>query len=210
MYVGDILKKKILSYSDKLILRYNPSITDEQVEIINYGLESIYLTFTKLIIIICLSFILGITYKILIILLFYNIIRITSFGLHASKSIYCLLASVLFLIGGVYLCDFIHLNFFIKVILCFFCIICIYLYAPADTHKRPLVNKKKRLIYKTISLINAGIFSIFIVMYNESIISNYLLYSMIVAVNMILPFTYKVFNMPYNNYKNYEYGLINY
>ena len=204
------MKKKILSYSDKLILRYNPSITDEQVEIINYGLESIYLTFTKLIIIICLSFILGITYKILLLLLFYNIIRITSFGLHASKSIYCLLASVLFLIGGVYLCDFIHLNYFIKVILCFFCIICIYLYAPADTHKRPLVNKKKRLIYKIISLINAGIFSIFIVMYNESIISNYLLYSMIVAVNMILPFTYKVFNMPYNNYKKFEYGLINY
>lgn len=204
------MKKKFLSYSDKLILRYDPSITDEQMEIINYGLESVYLTFTKLIIIICLSFILGITYKILIILLFYNIIRITSFGLHASKSIYCLLASVLFLIGGVYLCDFIHLNFFIKVILCFFCIICIYLYAPADTHKRPLVNKKKRLIYKIISLINACVFSIFIVMYNESIISNYLLYSMIVAVNMILPFTYKVFNMPYNNYKNYKYGLINY
>lgn len=203
------MKDKFLDCSDKLILKYDSSITDEQIEIINYGLESIYLTFTKLIIIVCLSFILGITYKMLLLLIFYNIIRSTSFGLHASKSIYCLLSSIIFFIGGVFFCELIRVSFVIKIFLCLICIVCIYLYAPADTHKRPIISKKKRLIYKIISLISTCSFSILIVVYNESIISNYLLFSMIVAVSMILPFTYKVFNMPYNNYKNYDYGLSN-
>ena len=203
------MKKKFLNFSDNIIRKYNPSITDDDIDVIKYGLEGVYLTVTKLFIILLLSFILKITNKMLLILIFYNIIRFTAFGIHASKSIYCLLSSCLFLIGGVYFCEHICIGFQLKIFLCFVCIYSIYLFAPADTYKHPLVNEKKRKFYKIISLLNSGIFSIFIVMYNESIISNYLLFSMIVAVIMILPFTYKVFNMPYNNYKNYKYGLIN-
>lgn len=202
------MKIKFLNFADFMIKKYNSDVTDDEIEIINYGLESIYLTFTKLFIILIISIILGITYKMLLILLFYNIIRFTAFGIHASKSIYCLLSSCLFLIGGVYLCEIIHISLFVKAVLCFICLMCVYFYAPADTHKRPLVNRNKRKIYKIISLINSAVFSILIVVYNESIISNYLLFCMIVAVVMIHPFTYKVFNMPYNNYKNYDYGSI--
>ena len=201
------MKKKFLLFADNTIKKKYPSISNDEIEIINYGLESVYLTITKLLIILLLSVILGITDKVLLILIFYNIIRITAFGLHASKSIYCLISSCLFLIGGVFICEFINISFPLKVIMSFVCIICIYLYAPADTHKRPLINKKKRKIYKTISLLSSVIYSILIVVYNESVISSYLLFSMIIAVMMILPFTYKVFNMPYNNYKTYDYGL---
>lgn len=201
-----VLKKKFLNFADKIIKDSNPSITEDDIEIINYGLESVYLTVTKLIVILTLSILLNITDKMLLILVFYNVIRITAFGIHASKSIYCLISSCLFLIGGVYVCELLHLSFIIKVIMCFICIMFVFLYAPADTHKRPIINKKKRKIYKTVSLISASIFSILIVVYNESIISNYLLFSMIVAVIMIHPFTYKMFNMPYDNYKSYEYG----
>lgn len=202
-----VLKNKFLNFSDKIIIKNYPSITEDDIAIINYGLESVYLTITKLVIILFFSLLLGITSKMLLILIFYNVIRSTAFGLHASKSIYCLLSSCLFLIGGVYICESLQMIFLLKVILCFICIICIYRYAPADTHKRPLVNKKKRLIYKIISLISSAIFSILVVVYNESIISNYLLFSMIVAVIMIHPFTYKIFNLPYNNYKSYKYEL---
>lgn len=203
------MKNKFLNFADKTIINSNPTITEDELEIINYGLESLYLTISKLIIILIISFVLGITYKMLLLLILYNIIRFTAFGIHASKSIYCLLSSCLLFIGGVYLCEFINISLLTKVIISFICILCIYKYAPADTHKRPLVNEKKRKMYKLISLISCSIFSILIVVYNEIIISNYLLFSMIVAVIMIHPFTYKVFNMPYNNYKNYDYGLGN-
>ena len=112
-----------------MIKKYNSDVTDDEIEIINYGLESIYLTFTKLFIILIISIILGITYKMLLILLFYNIIRFTAFGIHASKSIYCLLSSCLFLIGGVYLCEIIHISLFVYAVLCFICLMCVYFYA---------------------------------------------------------------------------------
>lgn len=37
------------------------------------------------------------------------------------------------------------------------------IYAPADTYKRPLVNAKKRKIYKIITVISSSIFLILIV-----------------------------------------------
>lgn len=203
------MKKKFLEFANSLIIKYNPTISDEDIEIIDYGLEGVYLTFTKLFIILIISIILGITKEMLLILVFYNIIRFSAFGIHASKSIYCLTSSILFLIGGVYVCRFFSLSLILKFFISFICIICIYLYAPADTHKRPIINRKKRKHYKTISLFSVSIFSILIVVYNESIISNYLLFSMMVAVIMIHPFTYKVFNMPYDNYKNYKYEQLN-
>ena len=201
------MKKKFLNFADNTIRKNYPTISDDDIEVINYGLESVYLTVTKFIVILFISYILGIIGKMFLILIFYNIIRTTAFGIHASKSLYCLISSCLFLIGGVYVCELLKIDFLLKVVMCFICIICVYLYAPADTHKRPLVNKKKRIIYKTVSLISSLIFSVLIVVYNESIISNYLLFSMIVAVIMIHPFTYKVFNMPYNNYKSYIYDI---
>ena len=41
------------------------------------------------------------------------------------------------------------------------------------------------------------------------IISNYLLVGMVEAVIMIHPLVYKVFKLPYANYKNYNLGLSN-
>ena len=139
------MKKNFLRFANSTILKYYPSLNDDEMEVIDYGLESVYLTFTKLIVILALSFFLGITKQVLLILIFYNIIRFTAFGIHATKSSYCLLSSCIFLIGGVYICNYsINITLIIKVILCFICIISIYLYAPADTHKRPIVNIKKR------------------------------------------------------------------
>jgi len=200
------MKKWILSLAEKTIRENNPTISDDDIAIIKYGLESIYLTITKLIIILIAALILGITKEFLLLLVFYNIIRSTAFGMHASKSSYCLISSFTFLIGGVYLCEFLKLNLIVKAIICFICIICIYKYAPADTHKRPLINKRKRQIYKIISLMSSSIYSILIVIFHSNIVSNYLLVGMIVAVIMILPISYKICKMPYANYKTYNYS----
>ena len=53
------MKKKFLNSSINLIKR-NGKYSDEQIEIITYGLEGIYLSFTKMVILFSLAYILGI------------------------------------------------------------------------------------------------------------------------------------------------------
>lgn len=203
------MKKFLLNHAINFIRKNNPDITEIQLVEVEYGLESIYLTITKMIIIFSLAAILNIFKEVIILSIFYNIIRCTAFGLHATKSIYCLITSIIMFIGGVYICDYLTIPFIVKALICVICLICILKYAPADTYKRPIIKTSKRKRYKIISFISGSILSILILYYNKDIISNYLLVGMIESIIMILPITYKIFNLPYANYKNYNLGLSN-
>lgn len=202
------MKRKLLDYCIKSIKNKYPDYDNDKIEIINYGLESLYLTFSKVILIVGLSLVLGIFKNVVLLLIFYNIIRFTAFGLHAKKSWHCLLISSTLFIGGVYICEYLYLPFIVKIILSLTCILLVAKFAPADTEKRPLINKKRRKKYKILSVLSSGIFAILIVIFNEKIISNYLLFGLIWATLMILPISYKLFNLPYNNYKNYKINTV--
>ena len=196
------MKEQFLDSSINLITK-NKKYTNDEIEMISYGLEAIYLTLTKMIVIITLSLILGIFKETIMLLISYNIIRSQSFGLHASKSIYCLISSILFFIGGTLLCKYITLPNSIMIVTSIICNICLILYAPADTHKRPLINEQKRKRFKKLSVLFGIIYTILIIVFAKYEITKYLLLGMIEAVLMILPISYKLFNLPYNNYKNY-------
>ena len=198
------LKKKLINSSINNIKKVKPNLTEEDLEVIEYGLEGLYLTLTKLVIIIVLSIILHIFKEVLLTILFYNIIRFSAFGIHAKKSSYCLINSLIFFIGGPYLGIYLNINLITKIIISLICLICIILYAPADTVKRPLINKKKRLRFKIISIISSTILTILIIIYSKNSISNFMLIGFIEATLMVLPVTYKLFGLPYNNYKQYS------
>ena len=196
------MKAKFLNSSLELIKK-NSKYTDEQLEIIAYGLEGIYLTITKMVVLFCLAYVLGIVKEFILLLISYNIIRSQAFGLHATKSIYCLISSILLFIGGALICKYFVFPFWISIGSAVVCDICLLLYAPADTYKRPIVNKKKRKRFKIISFILGLIYTMLIFILRDSIYINYLVIGMIEAVLMILPLVYKTFHLPYNNYKTY-------
>ena len=200
------MKKIFLESSIKLIKKYN-NYSDEQIEIIAYGLEGIYLTFTKAIVIFALAFALGVFKDVILLLISYNVIRTQAFGIHASKSIYCLISSLIMFIGGAFLCKYIIIPLWLMIIIAVICTICLFLYAPADTYKRPIVNVKKRRRFRIISTILGVIYTILIIVFKDSVIANYMLIGMFLGVIVILPITYKIFNMPYANYKTYNYGV---
>lgn len=203
------MKEKILKYIMEKIYKYNPNYSKEKMEEIEYGLEGIYLTFTKLIIIFLIAIILGITKEMIILMIIYNIFRTFVFGIHATKSIYCLISSIILFIGGTYLCIYLNVPGYLKIIISIISVILIGFYSPADTIKRPLIKKKKRTRLKIISILLGIINVILIVIYKNDNISNYLLIGMLEATILILPITYKIFKLPYNNYKTYNSGLIN-
>lgn len=199
-----IIMQKIINF----IINNNPKYDSEQLEIIKYGLESIYITVTKSIIIFFIAFLLGLVKELLIFMIFYNLIRMPAFGLHATKSSYCLISSTLIFIGSSLLANVIFFPIYIKVILNSLIILCIFNWAPADTYKRPIVSKKRREIYKTIATLIAITFSFTSILITNQFIANCLIIAPLIECFMISPYIYKLFKLPYNNYKNYlNYGL---
>ncbi len=196
------MKKRFLKWSLNLIKNNNPSIDDIKLDEIRYGLEGIYLTITKTIFIFTICYLLNIFKEMILLLLFFNILRTTGFGLHAKKSWMCWLSSTIMFVILPLLAKNIIIQYNLKLFLGIFSIILIFLYAPADTEKRPLINKKKRIIWKVITTINCTILVIFSLITKE-IISNLIIFGIYSEIILISPLTYKIFHLNYNNYKEY-------
>lgn len=198
------MKKKFLDNSMSRISKKYPEYDEEKLEVIAYGLEALYITITKTIVIFSIAFILGVLKEVFLISLFYNVIRTTAFGMHAKKSSHCYIISSVLFIGMGLLCKYVDFNLYVKLIIAALAFVTLVLYAPADTYKRPLINAKKRKIYKIITIINSLIYIILIIILRDNLISNYLVMGLLDASLMIHPLTYRMFQLPYNNYKKYE------
>lgn len=198
------MKKKILNNCIKNIKKNKPELNEEQIEIIEYGLESIYLTITKIVVIVLLSIVLNIFKETILMILFYNIIRLFAFGLHTKNSTACLFTSISLFIFGAFLAIYLKISIITKIILSVISLILIIIYAPADTEKRPLINEKKRKKFKILSIITSTIMTLLIIFLKDNYITNFMFVGFIEATIMILPITYKLYGVSYNNYKNYN------
>ena len=197
------MKKMFLNWALNLVKQTYPNYDHDKLDIINYGLESMYLTISKMIIIFLSAYLLGIFKEMFIFLIIYNIPRATAFGLHASKTWMCLISSLLIFIGLPIICKTIAIPIFIKLLIFIGCGILFFRYAPADTVKRPIVNQKRRMIYKAISLIICVLYALISLTTNNNFLSNALLFGLLVELSLIIPITYKIFKLPYNNYLSY-------
>ena len=181
-------------------IKSNTNYDSVKLKEIEYGLISIYLTISKLIVIFILCIIFGIVKEMFIFLILYNILRAPSFGLHATKSWICLLSSTIIFIGIPYLCLFLSIPITLKTIIGMLGICFMFKNSPADTKKKPIINKKRREIYKFISTILTIIFSLTSLVIKNNFISNCLIFSIILQNFMISPTVYRIFKLPYNNY----------
>jgi len=196
------MKNLIINNSLNYIKKYN-NYDEDKIAIIKYGLEAIYLTISKFLIISIAALVLGIFKEMVIYMLIYNILRLPSFGLHATKSWICLLSSTTFFIGVPYLCILLKTPIIIKVVICIIGICLMFKNSPADTYKRPIVSKKRRTVYKFLSTILTIIYAFLAIFITNNFIANCLLFSIIMQNLMISPTVYKMFKLPYNNYKTY-------
>lgn len=198
------MKDWIIGKALDLVRKYNPDLDEIAIEEIKYGLLSLYLTVTKVAIILFISILLGIFKEVIIFLVFYNIIRKTSFGLHATKSWICLVSSTTIFLGLPYIATIIQIPFIVKYSLGILCTILLYKNSPADTHKRPIINPVWRKTYKMITTIIAIVYVILSLIISDLFISNALLFVLITQTFITAPSVYRLFGLPYNNYKNYE------
>lgn len=197
------MKNAFITQSMNLITKYNSNYTEDETEKLKYGLEGIYLTITKSITIILVAILLNIIKEVLIILVLTNIIRFFAFGFHAKTNKECLLVSAFLYIGIPLIIFWTEPSKLIKVIIAVICTITIMIFAPADTIKRPLPNKKKRIIRKIVSMIIASIYTLIICTTTKTI-STVFLCSLIIQMINVNPVIYILFKQPYNNYKKYS------
>ena len=198
------MKKYFLNLAMSSIKKSHPEYDDEKLAEYKYGLEGFYLLVSKSIIIFSIAFILNILREVLLLFIIFNSLRITGYGLHASKTWICLLGSLTIFLGLPIISKIIIIPLYLEIIIGIIYIILLYRYAPADTEKRPLVNEKRRKKYKFITTM-VGIILVFLnLIVTDSVISNLIIFGMSIEVFMILPISYKLFNFTYNNYLAYE------
>lgn len=203
MFLGDSMKTKFMNTTLSFLEKYN-NYSIEEKEKLEYGLEGIYLTLTKLIIIFVTAIALGVVTEFITLVILFNVIRYTGFGFHAEKSYQCLIiSSTCFLLIPIFFFN-VTLSKNVYIIIEFICIISYFLFAPADTVKRPLPNKKKRIIRKTITIIIGLFYSVLSIIFFNHWISPILLSTLVVQAIIINPLIYILFKQPYNNYKNYK------
>lgn len=195
------MKEAFLNHAMNFIASNQKNLDEEEKEKLAYGLEGLYMNITKLIIIFIMALLLGFIKEFIVALILFNIIRFPGFGFHASKSIVCLITSILLILGLPYLFVNVEVTLSIKIILCIVSIITFMICAPADTFKRPLTNKKKRILRKVAACSLAIVYSVLIIIFNGNEISNLLLAALLIETVLISPILYFIFNEPYMNYK---------
>ena len=195
--------KKFIVNNLMLTIKNNSDYDDIKLKEIKYGLESLYLTLSKTIVIFAIAYYLNTIKTLTLIMIFYGILRLTGFGLHAKKSWQCWISSGIIFLLLPYICQNIIISLNIKVLITSICIILIIKYAPADTEKRPLINEKRRRRFKYICTITSIIYLLAIIMVNNNYLENVLFFSIILEAIMILPISYKIFGLKYGNYKAY-------
>lgn len=177
------------------------SYSKEDIDKLNYGLEGLYLTITKLVIIIILSLLLNIFKEVLFLLVIFNIIRYFGFGIHAKKSSECLITSIILFI----IIPFIFLKMNISNILIYCLAICGLIsfipFAPADTKKRPFKNKRKKIIRKVLTIVTGIIYLACSIVIKDTTVSVLFITAIIIQAIIVNPITYRIMNEPYNNGK---------
>ncbi len=181
----------------------NNACKNDQVNTFRYVLESLYSLVSKTGAVLIISIFLN-TFKITFIsLLLFSILRGFTFGIHASKNAYCWITTI-----GIYsIFPFLiqRINMTKEFItICYLTVfLSILFFSPSDTPKRPLINKRKRRVNKIISLGIGIIYMLLSFFINTNDFYKIVCFIFMLTSVCINPLTYKIFKVPYNNYKNY-------
>ena len=199
------MKNIILNSIIRNIKKYY-SYDEIKIKEIRYGLESLYVSITKIIVIFIISYFINTVSDLLLLFLTFGILRITGFGVHAKKSIHCWFTSIPLFEIVPYIIKNIYINDCLITLLSIISILLLAIYAPADTEKRPLINSKKRIVYKVLTIIISIIYYIIIIHSQKNYINKLLFFSILIESILVLPITYKLLGVKYKNYMNYKKG----
>ena len=193
-------------FADKLMpfLEKHNKYTDKERIVVHYGLETLYVNISKAIIITIFSLFLGITLEMYCFIFVYGLLRTYMGGIHLKTSLGCTVYSgTIFIISTILSLNldiFLQIGIFIILIGLFIA----YKYSPADTSRKPILNKDLRKRRKKISCMLISIYLIIYILNINSILNNFIVFAVLINSILIHPITYKLMKQNYNNYLVYE------
>ena len=195
--------EKICNWILKKMRKKMPDMTDEKAEVIEYGLELIIGEIPKMILIVAVSFILGIGWY--MVFAYFALIpyKMVTGGFHLHTHLGCIIGSCIFYYGNIFLSRvlvFDNIQKYILVALTFlFGIFMISLYAPADTENVPIISKKERKQKKILSYIILIITLGVSLVIPNPILSNILIIGIILQTVTITRIAFKLTNNKYGH-----------
>lgn len=194
--------EKICIYLTKKIQEKMPEVDDERAEVINYGLQLVIGEIPKIFLLIAIAFILRIGWLTLLAFILILPYKMFSGGFHLKTHIGCIIGTTVFYCGDVLLSKSIVLDSMLVKILVIlavwiFGMIMVKLYAPADTENVPIISKKERKKQKNLSYIILTISLIIALFIKDSVISNIIIFGMLIQSISISRLAYKLTNNKY-------------
>lgn len=198
MQVSRTLSKITLQFLKK----YN-QIENNQIEIIEYGLTIFFSTIIKILIILIVSFIFGITKEVFLSIIVFAILRHFAGGIHAKTPLSCLISMFIIYFSIYIISSYITINEYALFIYFIFCLIIILLYAPADVIEKPIISLKQKKKLKYSSIIVLIILFTIAYIINSNTIKNIIVLSCIVECITLMPIIYTITNTESgDNYEN--------
>ncbi|SFU39924.1 accessory gene regulator B [Clostridium sp. DSM 8431] len=197
--IWDYIAKKLTIYIGNSL---NLNIKD--LEKLYLGIMVILLNLSKITIVCIFAFLIGIFKETVILLGMFSVIRLSAAGIHLKSNFQCTIACLVMYLGGAFLAVNYPINIRSVLLIIFILLIILYKYSPADTENRPILGKKHRKELKIRTIKSSLILVAINVVFLNSIILNLLMYAFFIQTICVIPFTYRVFGMKYNNYKEYD------
>ena len=171
--------EKICGYILKKMRAKMPEMTDEKAEIIQYGLEILFGELPKVILLLGISFLLGIGWYMVFAYVALMPYRAMSGGFHLHTHLGCVLGSAIVYYGNIIISRFLILDDLQKYILIglslVFGALMVSMYAPADTENVPIISKKERKTKKILSYITLAVTLIVAAVIPDQILANILI-----------------------------------
>lgn len=203
---------KICDYLTNKIKKENSEIDDERAEVINYGIHLIVGEIPKFFIIMGIAYLLGVLDLTILAYFLMLPFRGASGGFHLKTHIGCIVGTVIFFSGTGLLGKYLILSPTVKYIVTFlvwvFGMIMVKLYAPADTENVPIISKKDRKNKRILSYIALTISILASLLIKDVVISNIIVYGMLLQSITITRFAYKLTNNKYGYENNAQQELV--
>lgn len=194
------LYNRVVDGITEYVVKNTNEKSEDDIEILKYGIEVIIMNISKLIIIFAFMYALGLFKECIIITVIFGGIRRFASGLHVKGFFKCLIFSTLHFLFMIYLASITDINVIIKTIIAMVSIFHIAMYAPADTEEKPYLDENIRKNLKKKATATSLIYSLVWIFGFGGKVSGYFIAAIVGQIILIHPYTYRIARRRYNNY----------